>query len=624
MSVLVIVKDHAEQRAIYSLGWDAIVWNGDAAVGRDKDIVVVPATKGSDLFAKRVARTVEDHALSVAVVDLNFWANILQPDDEQRLGLLENALTFKEWEAKQERAEARSGSRTSTDDDGSDAAPIGMTGHLARQSLSAHIFVERMGDKVRFEHPAKRWLIWGGHRWKPDRDGRIKDLWLKVLARRFEKALLNNDKDAMQATQTAGASKTAIVGGLDIAASMEPVRNDGGGWDPDPYLLGCENGLVDLRTGLLRDGKPSDLVTRSTRLDYDPEAKAPRWERFLEEVFDGDADLIEWFQRLAGASLVGNNDAEVLPIYIGGGNNGKTVALNVMAQVMGDYSVPISIETLTHAKHESGRASPDIMRLRGARFATTTEPKANARLDGATVKKLASRDWMSARALYGQQVEWQPTHTLHVATNEMPHVDDMTHGFWRRVALIPWSVRFIRAGEAGDGPREDPRLEESLRSTEAAGILVWAVQGAQRYLAAEGGLQPLPEAVRVRTQEYRHEEDTLGVWFTERIGPTVSKAPQQVKYFHVHYVAWCDESGVPDEERLRIHAFGREFRKRVEALPFKVGRKQMSRNKAWAYIGLKVIEPERPKTDPEGVAKPDDSNGGVAEGGTETTLRTHP
>ena len=340
------------------------------------------------------------------------------------------------------------------------------TGHLSRQSLAARRFVDRMGDRVRFDHGRRLWLVWHGHRWRPDRDEEIRRLWLAVLGDRYLEALQIADSEVRERTaaaiMAAGATDDAIRAGLRIAASMKPAATTGDAWDPDPWTLGCENGLVELRTGALRVGRPTDMVSRSTGLAYDRRATCPRWDRFLQEVFEADEELISWSSRLIGASLVGTSK-EIVAVHYGSGNNGKSVAFRTLGrEVAGDYSVEIAVETLVNANRVAGAPTSDLMRLRGARLAFTSEPGQGAKLRGGTLKRLATIDLMTGRELHGRQQEWAPTHTLHLATNHLPAADDASEGFWRRIALIPWTVRFAK-GRAGRRTTRGPRARRRPR-----------------------------------------------------------------------------------------------------------------------------------------------------------------
>jgi putative DNA primase/helicase len=459
--------------------------------------------------------------------------------------------------------------------------------HLSRQSLAAYHFADRRGAEVRFDHGRRVWLIWHGHRWQPDRDQEIRRLWLKALGDRFLEALRITDSEMRERTigaiMAAGATDDAIAAGLRITASMKPVATSGDAWDPDPWLLGCENGLVDLRTGALRVGRPADMVSRSTRLDYDPRATCPRWDRFLTEVFATDEDLISWFARLIGASLVGTSK-ELLAVHYGSGNNGKSVAFRTLGrEVAGDYSVEVAVETLLNANRAAGAPTSDLMRLRGARLAFTSEPEQGAKFKGGTLKRLATIDLMTGRELHGRQEEWPPTHTLHLATNHLPAADDASEGFWRRIALIPWAVRFAKRGEEGDGPAEDPGLAAILAG-EARGILAWAVRGAVAYATA-GTLHPFPAAVARETAAYREDEDPLGGFLREWVTAQADASTPGPKVYE-QYVAWADSIG---SKAMTAPVFGRAFTERYDGLGFPVRRRKVHGSPV--YEGLVVVRP---------------------------------
>ena len=173
--------------------------------------------------------------------------------------------------------------------------------------------------------------------------------------------------------QAAGATNAAIASGLAIASSMEPIATTADAWDLDPWTLACENGVVNLRTGSLRPGRPEEMISRSTGIFFDPDSRCPRWLRFLDEVFDGDADLVEWYGLLIGTSLVGRA-AEILAIHHGLGNNGKSVGVRALRRALGDYAVVIPVETLVNAKRAAGDATPDLMALRGPASRSRASP----------------------------------------------------------------------------------------------------------------------------------------------------------------------------------------------------------------------------------------------------------
>jgi len=433
--------------------------------------------------------------------------------------------------------------------------------HLTKQSAAAWYFSRMAGDRVRYDHGRGRWLIWAGHRWQPDEDGTIERLWLETLADRYRLALHADDRQhALAEVQTAGATNAAVTAGLELASIMLPIATRADAWDPDPHLLCCNNGVVELRTGELRDGRPEDMISRSTLVNFDPAAKCPRFDRFLREVFADDQELVDWFELLIGAALVGKSE-ELLAVWHGKGNNGKSVTLKTLRAAFGEYAVEIAIETLVNSHRRAGEATPDLMTLRGARIAFAKEPDKAAKLEGGTLKRLVSIDQMTGRGLYGAPASWEPTHSLILATNHLPAADDATDAFWRRIALVPWPVHFAKPGE--DGPPEEEHLGESLAG-EASGILSWAVRGAVAF-AAGRSLWPFPEAVQVKTQAYRADEDQLGGFLAGRL-VFEKGASVPLKELHAAYLAWCETEGVPEKERFKRTAFGAYFEERDQRI----------------------------------------------------------
>jgi putative DNA primase/helicase len=469
-------------------------------------------------------------------------------------------------------------------DDGAQVA------HLRKQSLAAHRFVLAVGDRVRFDHARNAWFLFSGHRWHLDRDGAARRLWMDVLGMRYRAALDIAEDVVRERTiasiQAAGALNSAITAGLQIAASMQPVALTGDEWDPDPWLLACENGVVELRTGTLRPGAAADMITRSTRHAYDPNARDVRWEQFLVEVFGGDGDLVAWFQRLIGASFVGTSK-ELLVLNYGTGNNGKSVCYETLGLVAGDYGVTIGIETLIGRRRDAGAPTSDLMRLRGARLAFASEPDQSARLRGGTLKSLATIDQMSGRELQGRQQQWTPSHTLHIATNHLPEADDGSEGFWRRIVLLPWNQHFRKAGEPGKEPLEDPQLRAQLAG-EVAGILAWVVGGAVAYAGA-GSLHPFPVAVTRETAQYRADEDVLKDFVDDCLERSDDDRVVASRELFNAYEAWAEATALLKAQRLNARQFGRAFAERRARLPWPVARATSSGHTV--YRGLHIRQP---------------------------------
>ena len=147
-------------------------------------------------------------------------------------------------------------------------------------------------------------------------------------------------------------------------------------FDRRPWLLPCANGVIDLRTGELRAGRPDDYLLRASSIEYRGLTKpAPEWEKGLDAIFMGNTELILYLGRVLGLSLIGEVIEHILPVFWGQGRNGKGTILETLNLVLGDLASPIQAELLLdqgRAKSSSG-PSPDIMSLRGLRLAFASE-----------------------------------------------------------------------------------------------------------------------------------------------------------------------------------------------------------------------------------------------------------
>jgi putative DNA primase/helicase len=115
----------------------------------------------------------------------------------------------------------------------------------------AEFFVGRYTDDVRFDHRRGRWLVFGEHFWEPQTDGEVHRLALAAIRSRLAAALKDDDKGRMK-WAFAGEARKRQTNLLALAQNFRPVADKGDGWDVDPWLLGCPNGIIDLRTGTLR------------------------------------------------------------------------------------------------------------------------------------------------------------------------------------------------------------------------------------------------------------------------------------------------------------------------------------------------------------------------------------
>ena len=269
-------------------------------------------------------------------------------------------------------------------------------------------------------------------------------------------------------------------------------------FDADPYKLGCLNGALDVKRGALLPFSQDIPITKRARVDFDPDATAPTWEAFLERVLP-DEDARGLAQRFFSLCLVGEVTEHVLLFIYGTGANGKSVFVELMNWVLGDYSTRIPTEMLIRHQRNPQGPSADIVALHGKRLAFANETTEGSYLDEARVKELTGGDTLTGRVPYAtESITFQPSHKLVLVGNHHPLVSDTGYGLWRRMVLLPFEVT-IPAEE------RDPHLLRKLKG-EGAGVLNWLLDGYREYRSV--GLA-IPPRIMAETAAYREEQDLI-------------------------------------------------------------------------------------------------------------------
>lgn len=315
--------------------------------------------------------------------------------------------------------------------------------------------------------------------------------------------------------------------------------------DADPWALNCANGTVDLRSGVLREHRPEDWITQLAPVDYDPDAAAPRFEQFINEITAGDNQLARFLQRWFGYCATASVREQKFVIHIGQGSNGKGTLLDLIASVLGDYAGTAPPGLLAAGKNGSERHPTEIAELFGKRVVTAHESDDGAVLREGFVKQLTGGDRLKARWMRKDFFEFAPTHKVQLLTNHKPQIKGQDYAIWRRVLLVPYPVLFGSEDDVAAGRAtalRDDSLPEALAS-ERAGVLRWIVEGATAWNQA--GLNP-PDCVLAAGAEYKTEQDRVGQFVSECCETGRDKwAPLSGEFggLYTAYSYWCRESG---------------------------------------------------------------------------------
>ena len=384
---------------------------------------------------------------------------------------------------------------------------------------------------------ANRWLFWDGSRWLPDEVGKVHQLAKRTVLTIYAEAAdvsgegreAQEKRDAIVKHARASQASSRINAMLDQAWSEPgiPVHHDA--LDTDGSLFNCLNATIDPRTGVRREHDRANLITKLAPVIFDREATCSLWLSFLDRVFAGDTDLISFVQRAVGYSLTGDTSEQVLFILWGSGSNGKTVFVETISALMGDYAQEAEFESFLIKKGDAIRN--DLAAMRGSRFISANEMEQGRRLAESVVKQITGQGKIRCRFLHRESFQYQPTYKIFLATNHRPRIRGRDHAIWRRIRLIPFNVTI-------PDDEQDRRLAEKLRS-ELSGILNWALEGCRSW--RRNGLG-YPEPVRTATEKYKSESDYLGE-FLQDVTFDDSDGHATHKNLYKSYQQWCKENG---------------------------------------------------------------------------------
>ncbi len=430
-----------------------------------------------------------------------------------------------------------------------------LTSTKIKQCLQANelgdgtLFTAIHTGKYLYNKTLDKWLKWVGHHWEYDTmeeryhavEG-VAKVYLDEAYRITEdiKKLGEDSKDEAKRQRDLREeyykrvkrlrSNSGATACLQYSHRIEdPIAIRGDELDTNPWLIACTNGVLDLRTGKLRDGRPGDHL-----LKYSPhewrgiDEPCPAFESFLASALDGDCMMSDeerdqhreqvtaFVRRALGYGITGLSTEHMFLVFNGQGRNGKGVLVETLRHVLGSIAGPIPAEMLL----DQGRAAtpsgptPHIMALKGLRIAFASETDEGRRFSPGQVKWYSGGDTLKGRDLNAKDyIDFDPTHLLILLTNNLPHAPGDDFAFWQRLKLIPFQYSFVADPDPNkrNQKQRDDQLREKLKH-EASGILAWLVRGCLEW--HRDGLNP-PIQVTSATEEYRLGEDTISQFVGE-------------------------------------------------------------------------------------------------------------
>lgn len=364
------------------------------------------------------------------------------------------------------------------------------------------------------------WMAWDGTRWDRCSDESVIEAVRVYVLERFQHAAKgltgaaiadrNKLKEAVEgwyATLSRGRQESLVK----LCRGI--VERDPAEFDADPDLLNTPAGVVNLRTGEVTAHDPDLLMTRITKGSYRPGFVHPDWTKALEAI--PDPEVRRWLQARFGQAITGHAAPDdILPILQGGGENGKSTIVGYgLLPAFGDYASAASPKLLQATK--GSEHSTELADLRGRRLVLAEEMAEGQALNMTALKRILGTSRIKARYIRQDNIEFDATFSLFLTTNPRPIVTETDHGTWRRLALVPFPVTFVKRAADIASPMDrigDPGLRERIKANESGqhdAVVTWAVEGARRWYAEGSKAVAVPDAVREATEKWRAEADRI-------------------------------------------------------------------------------------------------------------------
>lgn len=396
------------------------------------------------------------------------------------------------------------------------------------------------------------WLHWDGSVWVTDTRGAVTNQADQIVRKAMataqfdlgrldaesQKAEIKQQEELIKKIATAG-NNARQMGATAIFSRRPRIAADADDFDKVADRITVCNGTLNLATGEFTDFDRSLLATKKLGACYDPEATAPGWEKFLEEVLP-DPAMRDYLQRAAGYTLLGDPVRKALFLLHGESNTGKSQVIAALRDLFGGFHAGAKEQTF-RVNESATAATPGLQKLRGARLVTASEFNKHTKIDEALIKQLAGgSDMIESRGLYADEESWKPQFAIWIATNHLPQFNADDNAIWKRVKPIEFPVVF--GGDSGRPETMD--IGRTLARTEAAGILNWLLEGVKKY--RQHGLDE-PAALVAGVKAYQQESDQVAQFIVAAVadGAVVKDADEAVEFKQLYawYVSWCGDQG---------------------------------------------------------------------------------
>ena len=300
--------------------------------------------------------------------------------------------------------------------------------------------------------------------------------------------------------------------------------------DRNSVLINLQNGTFEItpKKQSLREFRQQDFITHQLPFEYDPEATAPLFQKYLDEVLP-DTDKQKVLAEYIGYVFTKTNvlKLEKMLILYGTGANGKSVFFEIINALLGHENVSnYSLQTLTDDK--------GYHRAKIANKLVNYASEINGKLEADTFKQIASGEPLDARLPYGEPFIIQDYAKLIFNCNTLPREVEHTNAFFRRFLIIGFDVTIPEH-------KQDKELSKKIIDNELSGVFNWILEGLERILRQKNFSKC--EAIDNARTNYEKQSDSVKMFIEEYKYETSSDSYTAIKTMYEQYRAFCIEDG---------------------------------------------------------------------------------
>jgi len=392
------------------------------------------------------------------------------------------------------------------------------------------------GEKLRYQWDVRQWLFYDGHRWStesgPENLARLAKQTARSIYDEIKNIPAQGERDRAARWAVKSETDGRIGAMVSMAKSEKPISTYSKYFDTDPMQFNSQDWVIDLSKGSVTMQHPEYNITKMGGCEFDETATCELWDKCVSEWMGGNEEKIKYLQTILGYCLSGDITARIFPIFHGQGFNGKSVCVNVICEILGEYAT-LGNEDLLAEKKVSQHPT-DIMKLQGRRLVLVDESQKNMKLRTSLVKRFTGDTQLTGRLMRQDFQDFAITHKLILMTQNLPIINETADAIWDRLHLLRWDRQF-------NENERDPELAEKLKA-EYPGILNWLIKGCLEW-QRQGRKIIRPNSVRQAGFEYRAESDPLAD-FIEAKCELDQRHTTTIKAMKQAYLEWAEAENI--------------------------------------------------------------------------------